>query len=295
MLWAALAIISALVIAIRSLTEKYLLKQRITSPSFAIFVGLMDLLYTAVVLPFADISAGFSIYGLGALGAGVLTFIYFILYLKSLSEEEVSRISPIFSAAPVFVAVFAAVWLGEIFSVFTYIAILLVVLGVASLSFRLELGFPKKIKNLEFILLAIVFIALAKTLAKWVLLNLDFKVYVAYHLFGFFLASCSLWLSKDIRKNFVLFVREFKLEFRLAFSAEMLALVDFILITYAIMLGPVSLVMTLSSLAPFFVLIFTLVLTIKMPHIIEEEFDKKSLILKIVGVFCVLAGVYLIL
>ena len=148
MLWAALAIISALVIAVRNLTEKYLLKQRITSPSFAIFVGLMDLLYTVVILPFTDISAGFSIYGLGALGAGVLTFIFFILYLKSLSGEEVSRIAPIVAAAPVLVAVFAAVGLGEIFNIITYVAILLVVLGVASLSFRLELGFPKKIKHL---------------------------------------------------------------------------------------------------------------------------------------------------
>jgi len=56
----------------------------------------------------------------------------------------------------------------------------------------------------------------------------------------------------------------------------------------------VTLVNALSSVQPFFVLLFTVLLSIFFPHIIKEEINKSIMFLKVLAIILMFIGVILV-
>ncbi len=75
---------------------------------------------------------------------------------------------------------------------------------------------------------------------------------------------------------------------------ELLNLVGVLFLILATAKGFVTLVNALSSVQPFFVLLISLALTVRYPHIIREEFTARMLALKVMAVAMIFTGAILI-
>ncbi|PIU98265.1 hypothetical protein COS61_02340, partial [Candidatus Wolfebacteria bacterium CG03_land_8_20_14_0_80_40_12] len=75
--------------------------------------------------------------------------------------------------------------------------------------------------------------------------------------------------------------------------AEILNLVGKVFITIAIATGYVTLVNALSSVQPFFVLLFAVILSIFYPSIIKEELNKPIIVQKLVAIILMFIGAIL--
>jgi drug/metabolite transporter (DMT)-like permease len=62
----------------------------------------------------------------------------------------------------------------------------------------------------------------------------------------------------------------------------------------AVSLGPVTLVTALSSLQPFFVLVFALLLSRFLPGVLKEETGRSTVFLKLASIALMFAGAVLI-
>jgi hypothetical protein len=63
---------------------------------------------------------------------------------------------------------------------------------------------------------------------------------------------------------------------------------------YAISIGMISLVYAVVSTQPFFIFIYMLLMTKLAPKIVKEEIDKSTIILKLVAIFLIFFGSWLI-
>ena len=75
---------------------------------------------------------------------------------------------------------------------------------------------------------------------------------------------------------------------------ESLAVVGILLFTTAMSKGPVTLVAALSSIQPFFVLLFAIFLSLVYPNILTEETNKSAIFLKAISIIIMFAGAILI-
>jgi len=75
---------------------------------------------------------------------------------------------------------------------------------------------------------------------------------------------------------------------------ESLNLLGVLFITIATSIGYVTLVNALSSIQPFFVLLFTVLLSIFYPSILKEELSKSIIFLKILAIVLMFSGAILI-
>ena len=114
MSWVFLALGSALAFAVVSALDKILIQRFVPNPrAFIVLVGLIQFGLTVIVMPFAK----FSGYGLDtaliAWLSGFLAGIYLVLMFWVMRMQDVSRVVPITSTHPIFVAILAQVFLGE--------------------------------------------------------------------------------------------------------------------------------------------------------------------------------------
>ena len=71
--------------------------------------------------------------------------------------------------------------------------------------------------------------------------------------------------------------------------------IAFIASDFAILLGPVSLVSALSNASlPLFVFALAILFTLHFPNIIKEDIHKKSVLIKMLALACVIAGIVII-
>lgn len=75
---------------------------------------------------------------------------------------------------------------------------------------------------------------------------------------------------------------------------ETVNLFGVLFITIAVSAGYVTLVSALSSIQPFFILLFTVILSIFYPHILKEEVGRSVIFQKFLAIILMFIGVILI-
>jgi len=129
-MWAIFSILAALTWAVVNTVDKYILTKWIRTPLVpVIIVGLIGLM-TSVVIYFVygfTFLSGFNIFL--ALVAGIFSILMTVFYFKALKIGEVSRIVPLFYLSPLFILIFAGIFLGEVFTPLNYLGIFLLVFG----------------------------------------------------------------------------------------------------------------------------------------------------------------------
>jgi len=293
MLWAVLSIAVAVIYAIGVFVDKVVMEKWIKHPMIPVlFLSLVGLL-ASVVIFFAKGFAGLSVINTFlALLSGALVIGMGYFYFKAIQIEEASRVAPLFSLAPLFVLVLAAIFLGEVLTFARYVGIALLVAGAIAISTRsikIKLN-----KAFGFMMLTLSFGTVSIVLVKYLL---DFASYwdiFAYMRVGLFLAtvpSFFIYVPKlviAVRKHGKMILAPLTLSPLIVLTATILQMV-------AIALASVTLVVSLTATQPFFVLVFSIVLSIFFPRILKEKITRPIVIQKALAIILLFIGALLII
>lgn len=291
--WAVYSTFSALCMAVVSLLDKFVLTRWIRRPVVPVlFLGAIGLVPAVLV---------FCIRGFGPLPpfrfllaflAGVSFLVMAFFYFHAAKVEEISRVVPLFYLAPLFVSVFAAVFLQEVFSPRKYLGIFLLLSGAVLVSAKRSLPFRPG-RAFWFMILAALAMSVYLTLTKFLLRLADFWTIFALTRLGMAVGLVPVFILcfSDLRQT----VREqgWKVVGIMSLN-EGLALVGGLLLTMAAAVGYVTLVTAVSSLQPFFVLIFATALSHFFPRIMKEEVSTASVSIKLAAIALMFLGAVLI-
>lgn len=291
MTWIFLAVISHFFWAIVNVGEKYLVSNRFKNPFLylllAFWVGPLVLLLTPFInfyIPDLFIICWIAL-------SGICYFIGCVFYIKAMQIEEVSRINIWWNLVAVFNLIIAWSMIGETLNTKEIVAfvVLFIAALIASVHFQ-QVKF-KISKALVLMLFACLFISFCDVIIKYVSQFVPFSLTFVYLSLTFTTVSFSFFLSRQFRNDFKTESKNFGWGLVLLIIAiTILSKIGLIFNIWALSLGPVALVASLEGTQVIFVFILAGFLTVFMPRIIREDFDKKNLFLKLAALVLMIGG-----
>ena len=295
--WASVAILSTATFAVVNIIDSHLLSKRMPGlRAFLLPVGIFHLFYGLLSFYLVSLPEGIGILPvLVAVVSGIFRTIAVTIILYNLQKEEVSRVIPAVYTYPIFVAIIAVLFMGETLGYLQWLAIIIVVAGAIIISLRqspsgsaIWLGKPLLLLFGSSLLLAMADITSKYALAYisfWNMFSLT-----AFCISGIFLLVSMRprilsQLSSMERRNSAIAL--------LAFN-ETLAPVGIVLLFWALDRGLVSLVSTIASSRPVFVVIFALILSRVLPGFMEWQPGKGMLALRLVAIAMIFGGIAII-
>jgi len=136
-----LAIVAGFIWSWVNVIDKTVVGKYIRHPIFMILIfSVVSLIIGLITVPF--LSGGFSGTGWTWLIIGSIAYtLGNLLYFYALKVEEASRVVPLFALSTVFVVGMAAVFLGEIFNLQTYIGIVVIIIGSLAITARRNIAY----------------------------------------------------------------------------------------------------------------------------------------------------------
>ncbi len=291
--WITYSLIVAVATAAASIIDKMVLSKWITKPSGSFFVfGVIEALSGVVALLVLGVPHLSPLPLIAALASGAAFAASSLCYFEAVKVEEVTRVVPIFSLAPLVVAVIAAVFLGEIFTPALYLGVVLITGGAFLLSLKRLRGWRFG-RGLAWMLLAVVLISSGSVVSKYLLDQAGPWTIFAYSKIGTIFATLPFAVGgyRAVAES----VRSYGARV-LVFTglSEVLTAGSSIFFLYAARTGYVTLVNALVSTHPFFLLLFTVLLSVYRPDILKEELGRGQAVRKLLAIAAIFIGALLI-
>jgi drug/metabolite transporter (DMT)-like permease len=297
MAWFFTALVAAIISSVGNIIDSHLLSKKMPSlPSFLIPMGLTQLIGGVVFLAIFPFPANPDLmHILVACGAGLLNACGYLGILNSLRKSEVSRVIPVISSAPIFVALLSIPLLGEMLNLWQWFAIMITVVGAVLISLQMDGGGRKaRLQKSFFILLFVaLMLAVASIGFKYALEKISF--WNMWGINGISIATVILIYS--LRKKNILELRNLNQRTRniLIIVVDVcLGITAGILGFKALEIGHVALVNALLNVRPAFVFIFSLVLSAFFPTVINDHLNKRTALIKFIAVALMTAGIVII-
>ncbi|MFM7088589.1 MAG: EamA family transporter [Candidatus Paceibacterota bacterium] len=298
-IWALYAIGASFLWSLVNISDQYLVSRystgRHTSGALVLFSSLIGIVIALPMLFLVDGLWSIPLHDIALLFiAGAMSALWIILYLYSMEIEDVSVVVPWFLTVPVFGYILGFLFLGEELSFLQQVGSLVVLLGLAILSFDFSKAAKTKLKTevMLYMFCACVLIALQGIIFKHVTVIESFWIssfweYVGLGLAGVFLYVC----VPQYRREFMTMLRHGgKQIFTLNMTSEIVSVAGNLLSTFALLLAPVTIVYLLTSFQPAFVLLFSVLGTLFIPNIIKEDISLRVLVPKIFAIAIMIAG-----
>jgi drug/metabolite transporter (DMT)-like permease len=298
--WFIIAILAPLFWAVSNFIDKFLISKYFKSDT-----GTLVMYSSLIGLPIAILIAIFKpeVLYLNLITAILVIFnsflflLYLFPYFKALSKADASIVVPLFQMIPVFSYFMAFFLLGESLSLIQIIGSLIIILGSIGISLKID-GKRTRLKKdvLFLILLASFLVALNSLFFKFFAIDVSFWVVSFWQYLGFFIFGLILFVFvKSYRKNFLSsFERNSVSIIRLNIVNEVFNISALIILSFATLLAPLTLVWVINGFQPIFAFSIGIVLSLIYPHLIKENLDKKVIIQKIFFILMILAGAYLL-
>jgi len=300
MSWFLIIVLSYLILAVVVLVDKYLLTSSAVDPKvYAFYVGLLSALIL-VIIPFIDFYIPKTSQLILALLAGaVYTYALFWFY-KSLNVFEASRIVPAISGLiPLFT--YGLVYFissgRETLSFSEIMAFILLIMG--SILITHEKGKSITKKSIQFSVITAFLLSSSFVLMKYVYLGQSFwNGLVWMKIGGFLMAVAFFFLYKDIREE--IFRKKENLQKKtmgIFILNQGAGGVAGILQNLAVALAPLSYIAVINALQGIqyvFLLIFTVLISIKFPQFLKEEISKEIILQKIIAILLVGGGLVML-
>jgi len=295
--WINTAILSASISGVVNIFHSHLLTKRLSSlRSMLLLAGIFNFFYGFIVLILYPIPKDVGILPLvTAIAYATFRAIGVMIMLNSLKKEEVSKVIPVAYTYPIFVALIAMPILGESIGYLEWLAIIAVVLGAIIISTRQAASGSTDL-NIKLLLLLLgssLLFAIADIAAKYALRYISFwnMFWInAFWMYGIFLLVS---VRPDIIRQ-LLTMKRMKSTMALVALNETLVPIAMVLLFWALERGPVSLVSTILSSRPMFVLLFAIILSRLFPMFLEWKATKKILALRIIGTTMVVGGIIIV-
>ncbi len=294
--WVNTAILSAAIMGMVSIFDSHLLFKRMPGlRAFLLLVGIIHLIYGSLLFALFPLPQGAGIWPvLAAVASGMLRTAAVVIMLDSLRREEVSRVIPVVYTYPIFVAIMAMPLLGESLNSLEWLAIVIVVVGAVMVSItQSPSGSIRWRGKLLLLFSASLLFAVADIAGKYAL------AYISYWNMFWLSAFCmsGIFLLVSVRPQVI--GQVIKMEQRnsaiglLAFN-ETLAPIGIVLSFWALERGPVSLVSTIVSSRPMFVLMAALILSRLSPMFLEWRYGKWMLAMRLIATAMIISGIAII-
>lgn len=221
----------------------------------------------------------------------------FILYNIAVSKEEISIVGPLNSTVPLFVVLFAVIFLNEMINSLQILGVFAIVFASIIITYSSKTKF-KISKGISYILLYIITTAALCVFLKYFVTNFDSSSFFFYSQIGFLLLAFPLLCISSVRKYFFKYdIKQPVYAISLAFlGSGILWFSSMLLYYYVLSKVDVSLVNpVLNAFIPLSVLFLSFVATKLNPKLLKERFDKKTLSFKIMGVILLSVGIYLLM
>ncbi|HXY88264.1 MAG TPA: EamA family transporter [Candidatus Acidoferrales bacterium] len=293
-LWFYYTLIAMSLIGSLTLVDKMLVNNFIRDPiAFTMLVALSALMpfVGLVYLPLKPIAISTALL---CIAAGFIHTSYVYPYYRSLVFEEVSRVVPLWQLTPIFVLIFARVFLGEILSAPDYVAFILIVIGALLFSIKREQKFSLS-SALYLMLISSILVAIFTVLAKYAFTIEDVFSAFLYIQIGIILSFVSLFAKKDFRQRFLhTFISIPRFICSVAVLDVAVGYLSFASYSLAISMGSVSLVSVVYALQPVYVLIAATIVGIKYKSLIQERVTRWTFTQKLLAVVLIFIGIYIV-
>jgi drug/metabolite transporter (DMT)-like permease len=294
--WIYLAILSAVALGTVNVIDSHLMSHRMPSlKSFLIPVGIIFLMMGVIFVLLFPLQPTNAWHLIIAVISALLRAAPIYIMLDLFRKEEVSVVVPVVYAYPIFVAILAIPLLGEFLTLLEWIAILMVVAGAIMISIK-KTGTDGNGKW-NFKILAILtgcafMLALSDIAAKFALESISSQNLFWITSMTMGLVFLALSLRPSVWKQ-LLSMAKLRGTMIIIGSNEILALAGVLLSFAAIQRGPVSLVSTVFSTRPLFVIVVSFIISRIFPSFLKWE-NPRLITIRIVAVLMIIAGIAII-
>ncbi len=295
--WVSIAVISTAVIGLVNIIDSHLISKRMPSlRAFLLPASIISLVYGLVIFYLFPLPDGIGIWPLMVtVASGIARTLSLLILLYTLKKEEVSRVIPMVSTYPVFVAIIAVPLLGETLNYLQWIAIIIVVAGAAIVSTRRSPSGSTTWLGKAFFLLggSSLLMAVANVATKYALAYMSFWNMYSITIFCmsgiFMLISLRPRILKELGN-----MKQRNSAITLLALNEILVVAGIVLLFWAMERGPVSLVSTIVSSRPLFVVIYALIVSRAFPMFLEWQSGKRMLTLRLIAIAMIVGGIAII-
>ena len=232
-----------------------------------------------------------------ALAAGLFGGLGGVVFFRVVARREVSRAVPVTQTFPIFVAPMAVLFLGESLRVFDWFAILVTVSGAVMISIRQDAGGKRFVIDRSFyeLLLASMLMAGMNLAAKQALETLP--VFLVHGIRS--LALTPMLLAFSVRSESLADLRKMVAERSPALAIFgvnefLIANTGMLLNLWATSLGPVSLVTALSASTSLFLLVYSVLLSLRFRGMLGEQVGGQAVTVKAAATTLIVVGVAVI-
>jgi drug/metabolite transporter (DMT)-like permease len=295
-IWMIFALLAPAFFAVCNIIDKFVLSKSIKNPYiYVILFTSIETCFAFLILLIGKVEFTYPYFIFGIF-CGLAAFIAYVLYSKAMIVEEASRVVPLIYITSLITVILAAIFLNEILVFEKYIGIALLLIGVFMISYEKPkekiIGFSPALK---FMLLFALIYGFVGIFEKFILNYISYWSLVFSISIGSFLGVLSMLLIQKFRSEFFNTIPKIGIKvFLIVVISEVFYYLGIISFLIATQIAPVSLTSTLSSIQPFFVLIYTTILSIFAPQIIKEEIGKVMLLRKFISIMLILIGIFFI-
>jgi len=227
---------------------------------------------------------------------GFLTAVWFILYLYAIEKEDGSIISAWFLSVPIFSYPMSYLLLGESLSANQILGSIVIILGLIfiSINWTEEKIKIRSKKAIIFMTIACFIIAFSGVLFKYITIKDggDFWVSSFWEYLGLGIAGIFMFLFiPKYKKEFIEMNKDGGAKiFSLNIFNESLTIIGNLIMNFVILIVPVTLVYMVGSFQPIILLFLAIILKRFLPKLINENLNKKELIIKFISIIVVILG-----
>ena len=294
--WMVFAVASSFTFALVSVLDKLLISDYVAnSKVFVATVGIAQILLGLFALPFALDSPYPITAVLIALLSGVFSGAYLVAMFIIMESQDVSRVVPVVSTYPVFVALLAYLFLGESVTPFAWICVIVTVAGAALVSLapssRGSQGGRESMVAMAVLFIASMSFGLSQFLSKTIADDMTlWGQFMLRGMGGGIVCGCVI-LSTSVRDGLFEVLRKPK-------NLSLIALTEVFLVFFAILFffkaiysGEVYLTATVMATRPLFVFALTLFLSIPFIGLFKESMEGTALMTRATGIVLTVSGV----
>lgn len=299
MLWLFFAFLGPISWAVSTHIDKYLVEKYFKNSDTAVLmvftaiIGLLALpfiwFYEPSVLTLPLLAIGIMTLS-GALYMGAMLF-----YLRAIQGDEASVVAPLFQMSIVWTFLLAYLLLGETLTWYEVAGVVLILLGVLSVSFDSFFDcFRCKTRLLVLMVLSTFVLALSSVIFKLFAIEdtfwaTTFWTFVGEALFG----AGILVIPRYFREFSALFASHPGAVIGVNAANELINLGGGLAVRYASLFVAVTIVSAISSTTTLFVFAFGILLTLFFPRLGREEIGARDLFQKGIAALLVALGVFL--
>jgi uncharacterized membrane protein len=297
LVWIITALAAAVISSIGNVFDSFLVSKKMPSlTSFLIPMGVSQIAVACILLAIFPFPHNVdTLHILGTIGAAVINASSFLILLNTLRTNEVSRVIPIISVSPIFVALLSIPLLSATLGYWQWLAVLMTVAGAVLISIQpgRSGGKTRLHKSFFILLLAALMGAIGGIGFKYGLEQLSF--WNVFSISGICTGVVVLMFS--LRKDNIAELKNLPQrtqKISLVTIDQLVGITSAVVAFKAMGLGPVSLVNAILNIRPVFVFIFSLVLSRFLPNIVNEPLKRKTALIKFTAIAIMTAGIVII-